>query len=352
MAVAYAVHSHLARSPPILHRGATESAKQGAADVNQPAVNEVQTGEVLSQMAEREGGGFKMSGLLWSIVRIGVAAYVGLCVVMFFGQSRYVYYPDRLVGLTPAYFRFDFETIALTTEDGETVAAWFIPGPLGEANCDTVLFSHGNAGDIGDRLDSIRTFNSLGFNVLIYDYRGYGESTGKPTEQGTYLDVLAAWDYLVDVRGVRPSRVVLFGRSLGGAMAIWLAERTQPRALVIESVFTSAPDMAARLFPLLPTRLFCRFRYDSLRAIPRVPCPVVVLHGKSDKTVPYEHGQRLYEAAPEPKLFIALAGDHNDGGMDASDDARRCLMDFLNEHAPSVREVDQKGVSKEERPSP
>ena len=272
-----------------------------------------------------------MTELFWSVLRITLAVYVGWCVLVFLRQSNYVYYPDRVVGLTPAYFDLAFEDVRLTTRDGEQLAAWYIPAAVGDG-APVLLFCHGNAGDIGDRLDSIRTFHRMGFSVLIFDYRGYGDSTGKPSEEGTYLDAMAAWRYLRDERGIAADRIVVFGRSLGGAVATHLATQVDAAALYIESAFTSAPAMASRVFPFLPSRLLCRFRYDSLAAMSNLQGPVVVAHSPEDTTIPFMHGQKLFAAAPEPKCFIELAGDHNSAAVTADSPGGQRLMAFLREH--------------------
>jgi len=273
--------------------------------------------------------------MLMSALRIGVAVYMGLCLLVVFKQSRYVYYPDRNVGLTPAYLGMKFEDVRLTTGDGETLAAWYVPAAGTNSPADsapTLLFCHGNAGDIGDRLDSLLTFHNMGLNVFIFDYRGYGESTGKPTEQGTYNDALAAWDYVTGEKGVATNRVVLFGRSLGGSVCTWLAARVQPGLLAIESTFASAPAMAKRMFPILPARLLCRFKYDSEALLPEVRCPVLVLHSREDEMVPCSHGRRLFEAAREPKKFIEMRGGHNFGGLDGNPQYQAAFREFLTQH--------------------
>jgi len=269
-----------------------------------------------------------------SVLRIGVAVYIGMSLLVLLRQSRYVYYPDRHVDMTPDMLGMAFEDIKLKAEDGETIGAWFVPAPAEKNMGLTVLFSHGNAGDIGDRVGSVKTFHDMGMSVLIYDYRGYGTSSGRPTEVGTYLDVMAAWRHLVDDRQVPKERIVLFGRSLGGSVAAWLAVREEPAALVIESAFTSAKDMASRLFPYLPIRLLCRFKYNTVAAVKDVKCPVLVAHGRQDTTIPFKHGERIYEAANQPKLFVEMIGDHNDGGMDIDKSYQQALSDFLKNARP------------------
>lgn len=264
-----------------------------------------------------------------SVLKIAAAAYAGIFVLVFCRQSKYLYYPDRDVSATPADEEMAYEDVSLRTQDGETINAWYVPASTNRETAPVLLDCHGNAGDIGDRVWSIQTFHKLGLNVMIFDYRGYGKSTGKPTEKGTYLDAMATWDYLTTQKGFATNRVIVFGRSLGGSVASWLTEQVNPGALVIESAFTSAPDMAHRVFPYLPSRLLCRFKYDTLAHVRKIHCPVLIAHSRDDETVPFEHGRRLFEAANEPKLFVEMRGDHNAGGLDADPEYQRILAEFV-----------------------
>jgi len=268
--------------------------------------------------------------VLFSCLRIGVAVYVGLCLLVVFRQSRYVYYPGSAVTLTPADIQLGFESVLLQTDDNEQVAAWFVPVSEDWRNAPTLLFCHGNAGNMSDRLGSIQTFHRLGLNVFIFDYRGYGESSGRPTEAGTCLDARAAWDYLRREQSIPAERIVVFGRSLGGVVATWLAGQVTPGALVAESSFTSARDMAATMFPLLPSRLLCRFRYDTLAMIRTVTCPVLLAHSRDDEMIPFTHAQRLFDAAGEPKRLVEMGGGHNAGGLDADGIYQGELKEFLD----------------------
>lgn len=248
-------------------------------------------------------------------------------------QSKYVYFPDRTVSSTPAEVGLGFEDLMLKTEDGETINAWFVPAPSSTSNAVTILFCHGNAGDIGDRIESLQTFNKLGFNTLIFDYHGYGKSSGTPSEDATLNDALACWDYLVDKRGIHPSDIVIFGRSLGGAVACQIAQHSNPRALVLESTFASVPDMAHAMFPYLPVRLFCRFNYDNTAAVRKLHMPILVAHSKTDRTCPYEQGRAVFEAAHQPKTFVEIQGDHNAGGLDTHPHYQKILKKFIEDAA-------------------
>jgi uncharacterized protein len=274
--------------------------------------------------------------IAWPAVRIAVCVYAGLCLLVLFRQDRYVYYPDRVIDLAPDALGMAFDDVILQTQDGVRITGWWVPArpATPERPAHTVLFCHGNAGDIGDRVGSIKTFHDLGLNVLIFDYRGYGHSTGKPTEEGTYLDAQAAWNYLKAERGIPPHTIVVFGRSLGGTVASWLAEQTDPGLLFLESTFTSAADIAAGMFPLLPARWLCRYGYNAVDRVRRVRCPVFITHGRQDTMIPFRHAQRILKAAHEPKQLVELDGGHNDGGLDATPGAQAAFRAFLDEHVP------------------
>jgi fermentation-respiration switch protein FrsA (DUF1100 family) len=248
----------------------------------------------------------------------GVAAYAGLALYLYAFQTRYVYFPElpsREVEATPADIGLSFEAIKLRTTDGETLDGWFIPVDIARGARGTLLYLHGNGGNIGHRLDTIAVFHGLGLNVLIFDYRGYGASTGKPSEEGTYQDALAAWSYLTQEKGTQPAQIVLFGESLGGSIAAWLAARQGPGALILYASFTSVPDIAQELYPVFPARWLARYRYETRSALGNVQCPVLIMHCPEDEIIPFSHGQALFAAAHEPKQFLELRGGHNDALM-------------------------------------
>jgi len=249
-------------------------------------------------------------GVLITILSIIAAVYIGLSVMLFLMQSRMLYQPSRSYDYNPADYGLEYEEVALSTPDGVTLAAWFVPA---EGTSRTVLFCHGNAGNISHRLDTLKMFNELGLNCLIVDYRGYGQSTGKPTEEGTLIDILAGFQWLIEEKGTRPEEIILFGRSLGGSVAAVIAKDVNPAGLVLESAFTSFDDVGAHYYPWLPVRLFTRFDYNTLEAVKQVRCPLLVIHSPNDEIIPYKFGQQIFAAAPEPKQFADLKGTHNEG---------------------------------------
>jgi fermentation-respiration switch protein FrsA (DUF1100 family) len=248
-----------------------------------------------------------------SIVVMAAAAYAVVLLALFVFQSRLVFFPDmpsRTVGPGPDSIGLAFEPVEIVTEDGVKLDAWYVPAqqPRG-----VVLFFHGNAGNISHRLDSLRIFNALNLDTLIFDYRGYGRSEGKVSEQGTYRDGEAAWRYLREKRGIAAAEIVLFGRSLGAAIAAYVASRHTPGALILESGFVSVPDMAAALYPWMPARRLARIKYPTGEYLKAVSCPVLIVHGRDDEIIPFDQGRKLFERAREPKHFLEFRGGHNDG---------------------------------------
>lgn len=249
-----------------------------------------------------------------SAVIFGAALlYGGAVGVMYLAQPKIMYSPWRDITQTPANFGASFTDVWLDTDDGERIHAWWVPAetPLEPDRRFTILFCHGNAGNLSHRASFAAGMARAGINVLMFDYRGFGQSSGRPNEDGTYRDAEAAWRWLTEEENVRPSDIVISGMSLGGAVAAWLASKHTPRALVIESAFTSVPDMVRATYPWLPSGL-SRYRYPTVKYVRRVECPVFVMHSPEDEIVPYKFGRRIYEAAPEPRLFYEKRGGHND----------------------------------------
>ena len=277
--------------------------------------------------------------MMWNILGVLAAVYAGLSLLLFFFQSNLVYYPemDREVTATPASAKLQYEDLHLKTSDGIDLHGWYVPAlqPRG-----AVLFLHGNAGNISHRLDSVEMFHRLGYSTLIFDYRGYGNSSGKPSEQGTYRDAEAAWRYLTEQQHIPSCNIVIFGESLGGAVAAWLATRQQPGALIISSSFTSVPDLGQQLYPYLPVRFLARFRYDTRENLRSVSAPVLIAHSPQDDIIPYEHGRALFAAANPPKEFIELAGGHNNGFIFMRESWVKAMGDFLEKHIVQLQPQD------------
>ena len=271
-----------------------------------------------------------------SVVSTFAIGYAVLAVALFFYQPNLLYFPNmptRQIQATPGDIGLDFDSVTLTTSDNEQLHAWFVPADPARG---TLLFCHGNAGNISHRLESLRIFHTLGLNVLIFDYRGYGQSSGKPSEAGTYRDVDAAWHYLLDERRLAPQGIVIAGRSLGAAVAADLASRTAPAAVVLESAFMSVPAMAAEIYPWLPSRLPGLYRYDNQAKLARITRPLLIVHSRDDEIVPFAHAATLFAEAGRPKQLLELQGGHNDGILISQAEYIRGLEGFLARHVDGV----------------
>ena len=245
---------------------------------------------------------------------------------MYFQQSNMIFYPMPVLDSTPAQWGLDYEDVALQAADGVRLHGWYVPVAGAEQ---VLLFFHGNAGNISHRRASLEVFHRLGLNVLMIDYRGYGQSEGSPSEAGVYLDAAAAWSYLVDDKGFDANQVVIFGRSLGGAVAVDLASNVSARGLILESTMSSSRDFAQLVLPVLSRLIFMRFDFDSAAKLPSVKSPVLVLHSPDDEIMPFELGETVFEAANEPKAFVRMRGGHNDGFQLSQPEYEQSLASWL-----------------------
>ena len=245
-----------------------------------------------------------------SYVIMFVLGLLLLNVWMYFQQPQMIFYPLRELYQNPADWGLDYEDVTLNTADNVQLHGWYIPQQQSEQ---VLLFFHGNAGNISHRRDSIELFHRLGLNVFIIDYRGYGKSRGKPDEQGLYRDAAAAWDYLTEEKGIASDHILIFGRSLGGAVAARLAAGVQARGLILESTLSSARDFARTAFPVLSRLVFTRYDFNTAENIRHVHYPVLVLHSPDDQIMPFHLGEKIFQAAQPPKHFVRMRGDHNNG---------------------------------------
>lgn len=246
-----------------------------------------------------------------------IFAYIILFIILFvvyirFLEHQSVFLPSRArLNQRPVDIGLDYENIDFYAEDGVRLNGWFVPAEHDPQTAVTLLFFHGNAGNIGDRLEKIDLLHSLDVNIFIFDYRGYGVSQGHPSEQGMYLDAQAAFDYLIGRSDIRHDRIVAYGVSLGGAAAVDVAVRRPVCGLVMHATFTSGRDMAKKIFPVVPLFLI-RTEMNSVEKIKQVTVPKLIVHAREDDVIPFEMGQRLFESALEPKQFLEIHGSHND----------------------------------------
>lgn len=245
-------------------------------------------------------------------------AYLAACIYLFRQQARFIFFPSSVIETTPKAFNLDFQEVWLpvTTTSGkvEKIHGWWIPASTAKAK--TLLYLHGNGVNIGANAAHAHRFHQMGFAVLIIDYRGYGRSEGSfPSEESVYQDATTAWDYLVKQRKIAPNNIILYGHSLGGAIAINLAaQHPEAAGLIVDSSFTSIAEIVntrgqLRLFPV---ELILNQRFESIKKIKSLQMPVLFIHGTDDSVIPFSMSKQLYAAAPQPKqLFIVPNAGHN-----------------------------------------
>jgi uncharacterized protein len=248
---------------------------------------------------------------LKTLAKLLAVLVLGILMLRLFEHSQ-VYHPDRSLTATGAELGRPFEDVWFKTKDGLELNGWFFPATNKPAPSQlVVLVCHGNAGNIGHRLDMCQALLETGVSVFVFDYRGYGRSQGRPSEEGTYRDAQAAHQWLRQ-KGYDATSILVFGESLGGGVATGLAMREETGGLILQSTFTSTPDLGAELFPWLPVRWLASIHYDTCHKLPLLKVPVLVMHSRNDELIRFRHGQKNFAAANEPKLFWELRGEHND----------------------------------------
>lgn len=262
----------------------------------------------------------------------GVAVYALLIAYVYIFQARLIFFPNvpgRTLAATPSQIGLGFEDVRITTADRVELHGWYVAAPAGAP---AVILCHGNAGNIAQRLDWLEMFCGMGFAMLLFDYRGFGRSSGTLTERGTYLDAQAAWDYLTNTKEFSARSVVIVGESLGGPIAAHLAKDVAPGALILLSTFTSVPNLARTLYWYLPVRLLARFRYPTAEYVARVHVPTLVIHSRDDEMIPFLHGEELRRRASGPAQLLEIFGDHNAAFMLSRPKFTAGLRSFLEAH--------------------
>ncbi|MFH1201994.1 MAG: alpha/beta hydrolase [Candidatus Omnitrophota bacterium] len=241
-------------------------------------------------------------------------------------EKRSIFVPSSDVLFTPADINLPFEDVYFNTADGNTLNAWFVPANGAKY---TLVFFHGNAGNLSHRLEKLAIFNELRLNVFIIDYRGYGKSKGRPSEAGLYEDGVAAYNYLTADRKIPADSLIIYGESLGTAVAIDLASQRPAKALIVDSGFSSAKDMSRVVFPLLPT-IFLSTRFDSRAKVRKITCPKLIIHSLNDEIVPFKLGEAIFDNAPAPKELLKLRGPHNSAFMDSKQEFIKGIGSFID----------------------
>ena len=227
-------------------------------------------------------------------------------------EHNQVYHPSRELEASGAALGRPFEDIYFPAADGVRLNGWFFPADANSPRAAlAILICHGNAGNISHRLELYQALLATGVSVLAFDFRGYGRSQGRPSEEGTYRDAQAAYGWLRR-QGYLAGNIILFGESLGGGVASEVCLREETGGLILQSTFTSIAEVGAELFPWLPVRWVNTIKYDTRGKLPRLKIPVLILHGRRDELIGFHHAERNFAAANEPKLFWEIAGSHND----------------------------------------
>lgn len=260
------------------------------------------------------------------ILLIIVFAIIIFKVLFIFLEQKGLYHPDKEVPETPKNLGIAFEDVNFKTAGGQTLNGWFIPAPGAKI---TILYCHGNAGNICDRLHKVEFFHNMRVNFFLYDYRGFGKSTGKPSEKGLYEDARSAYDYLVSRNDADKFKIVAYGKSLGGPVAADLCLNRKVSALILEGSFASVTLRAQQIYPFLPMKFFITQKYDTMAKVKNLRIPKLIAHGKQDEVISFSHGVILFAAAAEPKQFLPFEGGHNDDEYVTSSAYKDELLKFL-----------------------
>ena len=272
--------------------------------------------------------------ILSSIVGVAALCYIAACMYLWHAQRQLIFIPDARVDVTPSAVGLQFVQVTIPLGEGSAITAWWLPSADTSA---VVLYLHGNDGNIGRELHRLQLLHGLGLPILAIDYRGYGQSSGPfPSEAQVYEDAVSAWTFLVHVQGIEPRRIIIYGHSLGAAIAVELELRRGPAcAVVLDSAFTSMTDMARREYRWIPVNVLLHQHFDVLLKIGRLKAPIVLVHGRADREVPFEMSERLYAAAQAPKRLLLIDGaGHEDAMEKAFEPLQRAIGELAHGCAP------------------
>lgn len=265
-------------------------------------------------------------------ISVRISIYLAVFAGLFFLYVRYlesksIFFPSKVIEAIPSEFNLAFDDVYLLTADSVKIHGWFIPYDGAKY---TLLFCHGNGGNISNRFDKIFFFRQLKLNILIIDYHGYGKSSGKPSESAIYLDAKAALEYLTEQRNISLSNIILYGESLGAAAVIDVASKVNPAALIVEGAFSSGRDMGKILYPYFPDFVFPNI-FDSIRKVKEVKAPILFIHSRDDEVIPFGLAKKLYNAVSGPKQFVEISGAHNDSVIVSKEKCLAEINKFIRE---------------------
>ena len=268
---------------------------------------------------------------LVKIVLLALCGFTAFTLAAWYFREKLIFSPSARLAATPESLHLPYEDIRIATADGTIMHGWYIPadeGPLIHNNF-TILYLHGNDGNISHYLDYIHIFHELGLSTFIIDYHGFGQSGGKPSVKGTEEDALAAWNWLIAEKGVSAEKIVLHGHCLGGAVAGWLADQAHPAGLILESTFTSLADVAKVSYPFLLVKIVLYNTYNTKNTLCGKDIPALFIHSPEDEIIPYSLGRELYESYTGSKTFLELTGSHNEAFFLSSERYIDGLKQFL-----------------------
>lgn len=268
----------------------------------------------------------KIIKFLYSSLFYILLCWLAVNILLYIQLPNMVFYPLEKIDATPKEWGLEYKNVNLKLTSGKPVSGWYLPHPSANK---TILFFHGNGGNISHRGDSLFIFHKLKLNTLIIDYPGYGDSAGHPSEDGLYQSADAAWQYLIDEEKIEPKNIIIFGRSLGGAVAVDLASRVNAGGLILESTFSSTRDFVDMTLPIISNFIYLRYSFDSLSKINKVKYPVFMIHSPDDEIIPYTLGKKLFMAGRTKKQFLKIKGGHNDGFMQSSQSYTQALRRYI-----------------------
>jgi pimeloyl-ACP methyl ester carboxylesterase len=259
----------------------------------------------------------RMARFAWAVAAMAALSYVAACAYLWFAQRQLIFLPAARVDRTPADVGLDFVDVTIPVAAGSSIAAWWLPSRAADSASPVLVYLHGNDGNVARELPRLEALHRQALPILAMDYRGYGRSSGPfPSEAQVYEDAVAAWDWLVEVRGIPPRRIVVWGHSLGAAVAAELALRRGPACgVVLEAPFTSVADLARLQYPWIPADWLVNQRFDALRKIERLEVPILLVHGTADREVPFAMSARLHAEAHAPKQLVAVDGAGHEDAM-------------------------------------
>lgn len=267
---------------------------------------------------------------IWPIVFISIL-FLFIVIYLYFSQHKMVFFPGKKLIMTPDEIGLQYEDLYIQSGDKDKINAWYFPctDTTEELHGKVVLFCHGNAGNISHRLETVEYLLGFGTAIMLFDYRGFGKSEGSPGEVEVYQDALACYDWLINENGFTADQIIIFGRSLGGAVAVDLANKVTCGGLIVESSFTSAKAMAKEMFPVFPISLILKYELNSVDKINHVNCPVLVTHSTEDEIIPYRMGEELFNAAGKPRKFVKFSGSHDERFYFLDSTYRDALWDII-----------------------